>query len=49
MTETCGICRETVPFSATVHVLVHTHEDAGVVDWYVCRTCYEERVEPLLE
>lgn len=48
MTETCGICGETVPFSATVHVLVHTHGEAGVIDRYVCRPCYEEEVAPLL-
>jgi len=49
MTETCGICDQSVPFSATVHVLVHTHGETGVVDQYVCRACYEDRVAPLLE
>ena len=46
-TEGCGICGHTVPFSDTVHVLVHTRSDEGVVDYYVCRSCYETDLEPL--
>lgn len=46
--EPCGICGDRVSFDDTVHVLVHTRED-GVRDQYVCRSCYEERVEPLFE
>lgn len=45
--ETCGVCGEDVPFSITVHVLVHTRSDEGVVDYYVCRSCYDDRVAPL--
>lgn len=47
--ETCGICEEQVPFANTVHVLVHTKSDAGVIDHYVCRACYEEHLQALFE
>lgn len=47
MTETCGICGDTVPFGDTVHVLVHTKTEAGVVDYYVCRSCYDGDLAPL--
>lgn len=47
--ETCGICGQQVPFSNTVHVLVHTKSDAGVIDRYVCRDCYEEHLQSLFE
>lgn len=46
--ETCAICGSDVPYSLTVHVLVHTGTDEGVVDHYVCRSCYEEQLAPLL-
>lgn len=46
-TEQCAICGETVPFSGTVHLLIHTNAEAGVVDYYACRGCYEEHLEPL--
>lgn len=49
MPEECGICGENVPFSATVHTLIHTKGEAGVVDYYVCEPCYEERLGPLFE
>ncbi|MFB6353909.1 MAG: hypothetical protein ABEJ92_07455 [Halobacteriales archaeon] len=49
MQETCGVCGTDVPYDLTVHVLIHTNTDAGVVDHYVCRSCYEERVAPLFE
>lgn len=48
MQEDCGVCGTTVPFSLTVHVLVHTNTDEGVLDRYVCRECYEAHLEPLL-
>ena len=48
MTEECAACGATVPFSAAVHLLVHTGEE-GVRDGYVCRSCYEREVEPLIE
>lgn len=47
MPETCGVCADEVPYSLTVHVLIHTKTDAGVVDYYVCRSCYEDHLEPL--
>jgi hypothetical protein len=47
--ETCGSCGEQVPFDATVHVLVHTKSDAGVVDHYICGDCYEETLKPVFE
>lgn len=47
--ETCAICGATVPFSITVHLLIHTRSEQGVIDRYVCRPCYEERVEGLFE
>lgn len=46
-TEKCGICNGTVSFSETVHMLIHTKTDEGVVDYYICRSCYEEKVAPL--
>lgn len=47
--EPCRICEGNVPFSETVHVLLHTRSDAGVVDHYVCRSCYEDRLAPLFQ
>lgn len=47
--EPCGVCDALVPFSNTVHVLIHTRSERGVVDYYVCRDCYEERLAPLFE
>jgi hypothetical protein len=47
--ETCGVCGEQVPFSNTVHILVHTKSDAGVIDQYICRGCYEAELAPLFE
>lgn len=40
-TEQCGICGAVVPYSETVHVTIHTKSEAGVVDDYICRSCYE--------
>lgn len=48
-TEACGVCNETVSFSDTVHVLIHTKTDQGVVDYYVCRHCYDENLAPLFD
>jgi len=48
-TEDCGVCGTRVPFSDTVHVLVHTRTDEGVVDYYVCRSCYEGELAPVFE
>lgn len=49
MPEECGICGTEVPYGVTVHALIHTKSEEGVVDYYVCRPCYEERLEPLFE
>ena len=38
-----------VSFSDTVHVLLNPRGDEGVVDYYVCRRCYDERLAPLFE
>lgn len=48
MTETCYLCGETVPFSATVHLIVNTQSDAGTFDRYVCQPCYESELEPVV-
>jgi hypothetical protein len=48
-TEECGICHETVSFSDTVHVLIHTKTEEGVVDYYICRDCYTDEIAPLFE
>jgi len=45
--EDCGVCGRTVPYSLTAHVLVHPNTDAGVVDTYICRDCYEAHLDPL--
>lgn len=45
--ETCGICGEEVPYSLTAHVTIHPNTDEGVVDYYVCRSCYDDRLAPL--
>ena len=45
--EPCRICDATVAFSETVHVLLNARGEDGVVDYYVCRSCYEEHLAPL--
>lgn len=47
LTEDCDACGATVSMSETVHMLIHTGTDVGVVDHYVCRECYEDRVAPV--
>lgn len=47
MQEECGICGNAVPYSVTAHVLIHPNTDDGVVDYYVCRPCFDDRVAPL--
>lgn len=47
--EECGICGEAVPYSVTAHVLIHPNTDEGVMDYYVCRSCYDERIAPLFD
>jgi hypothetical protein len=46
-TEECSVCGNTVQFDSTVHVLVNTKSDRGVMDHYVCRRCYETDLAPL--
>lgn len=48
LTEACRICDADVPYSHTVHLLLHTKSDAGVVDYYICQSCYETKLKPLL-
>lgn len=46
--EYCPMCENDVPFSDTIHLLIHTRdEDTGIIDHYICRTCYEEQLFPL--
>ena len=47
--EPCRICEAVVSFSDTVHVLLNPRGEEGVVDYYVCRNCYEERLVPLFD
>ena len=47
--EPCRICDATVSFSDTVHVLLNPRGEEGVVDYYVCRNCYEEHLAPLFD
>ena len=47
VTEDCGICGAAVSLRNTVHVMINTKGDAGVVDFYVCRSCYEADLAPL--
>jgi hypothetical protein len=47
--ETCHVCGSDVPISHAVHTTIHTKTDAGIVDHYVCQSCYQDRVEPLFE
>ena len=45
--EDCRICGREVLYSESVHTTMHTGDD-GVVDFYVCGTCYEEELAPLV-
>lgn len=47
--ERCPVCKNKASFSDTVHLLIHTHTDVGVIDHYVCRNCFEEHIEPVFE
>lgn len=49
MLDTCGVCGSSVPFRHTVHVILNAQDDAGVVDYYVCRSCYEAELAPLFD
>jgi len=48
LTEECVSCGVDVPLSAAVHMLVNPKEDEDVADGYLCRSCYEEHLEPIL-
>jgi len=48
VTETCPVCGEAVPVRHAVHVTVNTKTDAGVLDQYVCRSCYRAELAPLV-
>ena len=47
--ESCRICDAVVSFSDTAHVMLNPRDGSGVVDYYVCRRCYEEKLAPLFE
>ena len=47
MPEECSVCGREVPYSLSVHVLIHTNSEEGVVDHDICRHCYEEKLAPL--
>jgi len=49
MTEACDACGAVVPYSDAVHVTIHTKSEAGVVDGFVCRECYEAELAELVE
>lgn len=49
MPEPCGVCGEQVAIRHAIHVTIHTKEEAGVVDHYVCRPCYERKLTPQFE
>jgi len=46
--ETCPVCGETVAVRNAVHVTVNTKTDAGILDEYVCRSCYRAELAPLV-
>jgi hypothetical protein len=48
LTEDCVACGADVPLSDAVHMLVNPKDDSEVVDGYLCRSCYQEHVEPIL-
>lgn len=47
--EQCRICGQEVLYSDSVHTTMHTGDDQGVVDFYVCRACYEDELAPLFD
>ena len=47
--EECAICSEEVPFRETVHLLVHTQRDEGIVDHFVCKSCYDSEIAPAFD
>lgn len=48
-TEPCRICEAVVPYDDTVHLTIHTKSEDGVVDYYVCRNCFESELAVLFD
>ncbi len=46
MAEQCRLCGTSVRVATAAHVMLNAPE-AGVRDYYVCSTCYEDSVDPL--
>ena len=49
MSERCAVCSESFPFAQTVHMLIHTQSEGGVLDLSVCKPCYTNEFAPLLQ
>ena len=45
MPETCGICQASIPFGDAIHLVIHTRSEEGVIDYFLCRSCYEQTLE----
>lgn len=48
LTESCIACDVDVPLSGAIHLLVNPKGGEDVADGYLCRSCYETHVEPIL-
>ena len=48
MPEECAVCDGAFAFSNTVHILIHTQSDEGVIDLSVCKPCYQAELEPII-
>jgi hypothetical protein len=48
LTEECVACGADVPLGAAVHMLVNPKGDEEVADGYLCRSCYEEHLQPII-
>ncbi len=47
--EACSICGARVPLSDTAHIMIHTKREEGVLDYYICQSCYDDEVATLFE
>lgn len=47
--EACSICGARVPLSDTAHIMIHTKREEGVLDYYICQSCYDDEVASLFE
>lgn len=45
--EECEICGDTILFSHAIHVMINPRDVEGVVDFYVCESCFKESLKPL--